>query len=398
MDNSLFPLTEEHIRFFDQHGYLIVRSFFSPEDATKLQQWAQEVHDLPRDGDVAWMPYEEVNAQGKSVLCRTENFANSHAGFNDILRGKRILDILQRLGGEEMLLFKEKINYKLAGSGGFAPHIDANAYTHVKNISHLTILAAVDGMTIENGGLEVVDGSHRMEVPLGTDRCIEASWVAAQKWTPCDLTSGDILVFGSYLAHRSGANTSSKDRRAIYATYNRASEGDLHDQYYEDRKKLWPPTHMRADDEVILAALLHDIGQIIPLDQSKEVKMKLDNSTQNVGRVGHETIGAEYLRALGFSDKVCRLVGSHVAAKRYLTAVDRSYHDSLSSASQKSLQFQGGPFRGDELQAFKEDPLRDQMVALRLWDDRAKVEGIEDATPRAMTYLDMMANHLSSGQ
>ncbi|KAL1868373.1 hypothetical protein Plec18167_008299 [Paecilomyces lecythidis] len=153
-----------------------------------------------------------------------------------------------------------------------------------------------------------------------------------------------------------------------------------------------------ADDELILAALLHDIGQIIPLEQSKEVKMKLDNSTQNVGRVGHETIGAEYLRTLGFSDKVCRLVGSHVAAKRYLTAVDRSYHDSLSSASQKSLQFQGGPFRGAELQAFMEDPLQDQMVALRLWDDRAKVEGIEDTTPRAMAYLDMMANHLSSEQ
>ena len=81
---------------------------------------------------------------------------------------------------------------------------------------------------------------------------------------------------------------------------------------------------------------------------------------------------------------------------RYLTAVDRSYHDSLSSASQKSLQFQGGPFQSAELEAFTKDPLRDQMVALRLWDDRAKVEGIEDATPRAMTYLDIMTSHLSS--
>lgn len=57
--------------------------------------------------------------------------------------------------------------------------------------------------------------------------------------------TGDILVFGSYLAHRSGANTSSKDRRAIYATYNCAAEGNLHDQYYADRQKLWPATHMR---------------------------------------------------------------------------------------------------------------------------------------------------------
>lgn len=47
---------------------------------------------------------------------------------------------------------------------------------------------------------------------------------------------GDILVFGSYLAHRCGAMA----RRAIYATYNCAAEGDLHDVYYADRQKLSP--------------------------------------------------------------------------------------------------------------------------------------------------------------
>lgn len=36
----------------------------------------------------------------------------------------------------------------------------------------------------------------------------------------------------------------------------------------------------------------------------------------NVGRIGHETIGAQYLHSLGFSETVCRLVNSHVAAKR----------------------------------------------------------------------------------
>lgn len=41
-----------------------------------------------------------------------------------------------------------------------------------------------------------------------------------------------------------------------------------------------------------------------------------DGNSENVGRVGHETIGAEYLSSLGFSDTVCRLVKSHVAAKR----------------------------------------------------------------------------------
>ncbi|KAE8345285.1 hypothetical protein BDV24DRAFT_125707 [Aspergillus arachidicola] len=249
MENNHFPLTEDQIQSYNEKGYLVIQGFFNAPETKLLQQWTQEVHDLPRTPDASYMPYEEVNAQGKRVLCRTENYANSHAGFNSFLRGQRMLSVLEQLATEPMLLFKEKINYKLAGSGGFSPHIDANAYTHVKNIKHLTVLAAVDDMTPENGGLDVVDGSHRTEIKLGEDRCIDPAWVESQKWTPCALQPGDIMVFGSYLAHRSGANTSSKDRRAIYATYNCKAEGDLHDSYYEDRRKLWPATHMRKEGE-----------------------------------------------------------------------------------------------------------------------------------------------------
>lgn len=133
---------------------------------------------------------QEVNTAGKRVLCRTENYTNSHAGFDALLRGRRILSALEQLGGEEMVLFKEKINYKFAGSGGFDPHIDANAYTHVKNIKHLTVLVAVDEMSAANGGLEVVDGSHCMTVPLGGDRCIEPGWVDDHVWSPCNLGPG----------------------------------------------------------------------------------------------------------------------------------------------------------------------------------------------------------------
>ncbi|KAJ0414048.1 hypothetical protein BJY00DRAFT_305898 [Aspergillus carlsbadensis] len=250
MENNHYILTPEQTASYQEDGFLLIQGFLDPRETIRLQEWTQEVHDLPRTSDASYMPYEEVNAQGKRVLCRTENYVNSHAGFNSLLRGKRVLSVLEQLAGEEMLLFKEKINYKLAGSGGFSPHIDANAYTHVKDIKHLTALVAVDEMTSANGGLDVVKGSHRMTVPLSSeDRCIEGSWVDSHEWTSCDLNPGDILIFGSYLAHRSGANTSSTDRRAVYATYNRAAEGDLHDQYYEDRRKLWPATHLRKEGE-----------------------------------------------------------------------------------------------------------------------------------------------------
>lgn len=243
-------ITADQHASFARDGYLILRDVLAPAETTALQTWAQEVHDFPRTDSVPWMPYEEVNARGERVLCRTENFANSHAGFDALLRGPKIVGILDQLAQEPMCLFKEKINYKLAGSGGFAPHIDATAYTHVKDIKHLTILLAVDETNMRNGGLEVVNGSHVMTVPISkADNCVETKWVVQQQWAPVELAPGELLVFGSYLAHRSGANMSNKDRKAIYATYNCKREGDLHDDYYKDRAQEWPATHMRKEGE-----------------------------------------------------------------------------------------------------------------------------------------------------
>jgi hypothetical protein len=117
MNNFHYSLSAEQLESFRERGYLLIRGFFTPKESELLREWAQEVHDLPCTPDVPWMPYEEVNSEGKHVLCRTENFANSHAGFDSFLRGQRATSVLQQLAGEEMLLFKEKINYKLAGSG-----------------------------------------------------------------------------------------------------------------------------------------------------------------------------------------------------------------------------------------------------------------------------------------
>ncbi|OBT59494.1 hypothetical protein VE04_00550 [Pseudogymnoascus sp. 24MN13] len=270
-----YSISSDQRAFFEKNGYLILKDVLSSDETIKLQKWAQEVHDLPRTEDTPWMPYEEVNKSGKSVLCRTENYANYHADFNGLLRGDKILGILCQLAGEDMLLFKEKINYKLAGSGGFAPHIDSTAYTHVKNIKHLTILVSVDESNMSNGGLEVVEGSHLMDVPIAkADNCIEPSWADDHTWLPVELEAGQILIFGSYLAHRSGANKSSSDRKAIYATYNCKSEGDLHDDYYADRAKLWPATHKRQGGmKYEEGALRYGFGSpMLTVDSGKQIE------------------------------------------------------------------------------------------------------------------------------
>lgn len=143
-----------------------------------------------------------------------------------------------------MILFKDKINYKLAGAGGFGAHLDAPAYNHIGKIHHLTANVAVDEATPNNGCLEVVRGSHKMDVQYKYGGHITDEWENSHEWIMVPLQPGDILFFGSYLAHRSGPNRTEQSRVAVYATYNRVSDGtDLRDRYYVDRRANFPPAH-----------------------------------------------------------------------------------------------------------------------------------------------------------
>lgn len=103
-----YDLSESQLAFFEERGYLIIKDCVSFAETRELQTWVQDVHDLPRTVDCPYIPYEEVNASGDRVLCRTENFANTHSEFGALLRGPKLLGILEQLNGDEMLLFKEK--------------------------------------------------------------------------------------------------------------------------------------------------------------------------------------------------------------------------------------------------------------------------------------------------
>lgn len=67
-----------------------------------------------------------------------------------------------------------------------------------------------------------------------------------------------------------------------------------------------------VDNATVIAALMHDIGQFLPSDTTQDM---LHNGV-SVGKKSHDAVGESYLRMLGFPDKVCRLVGAHVVAKR----------------------------------------------------------------------------------
>lgn len=123
-----------------------------------------------------------------------------------------------------------------------------------------------------------------------------------------------------------------------------------------------------ADGELILAAFFHDIGHLYEYAFPEENLLNMDG----YGIFDHENIGAQYLKTMGFSEKISKLVASHVQAKRYLAFKNPTYLNELSEASLKTLSFQGGVMSEEEAIEFESDLLFDQFIMLRMWDEKAK--------------------------
>jgi phosphonate degradation associated HDIG domain protein len=123
----------------------------------------------------------------------------------------------------------------------------------------------------------------------------------------------------------------------------------------------------RAAPALIAAALLHDIGHL------------LHNMPEDVAERGidarHEEGGAAWLQRY-FGPAVVAPVRLHVAAKRYLCAVEPDYRAGLSESSQRSLRLQGGAMSPKEIDGFEQEMWFRAAVAVRRWDDRAKVPNL----------------------
>lgn len=123
-----------------------------------------------------------------------------------------------------------------------------------------------------------------------------------------------------------------------------------------------------APDTLIAAALLHDIGHYTSEFPEDSLASGQDNY--------HESAGADVLKAF-FPKAVTEPIELHVAAKRYLCAVNDNYFSRLSPASVQSLNVQGGPMSQDEVDAFRQHEFYEDALRLRVWDDEGKVADMQ---------------------
>lgn len=138
-------------------------------------------------------------------------------------------------------------------------------------------------------------------------------------------------------------------------------------------------------DALVVAALLHDIGHMVHDLGENPADAGIDDR--------HEELGHAWLTD-HFGAEVTEPVRLHVAAKRYLCAVEPDYFAKLSPDSVKSLALQGGPMSVEEVKAFEALQHSAEAVQLRRYDEQAKVKGLE--TPAVAHFMPAVARSLKS--
>lgn len=128
----------------------------------------------------------------------------------------------------------------------------------------------------------------------------------------------------------------------------------------------------------VAAALLHDLGHLLAAERDQRVddEQALDDL--------HQYVAIPFLRGL-LPDAVLEPIRLHVDAKRCLCTIDAAYWDTLSPASKRSLELQGGAMSFSQALAFMAQPFAEEAIRLRRYDDLAKVPGLQ--TPTLDHYL-----------
>lgn len=236
--SNAFTLSDLQLKSLKKNGVLLVKDAI-PRDLVQL--FGEMTDDLLAKREkhttmdqLPWMVhFEKSKVEGEIQICRVENFVKHHEMWEHVCN-HLISPIVSQALGEESVLFEDKINFKGPGGGGFACHQDATAYaTNRFSKRHVSVLLAIDEITANNGPVEVAPGEHKRGILSNTKGIIANQLEDTFEFSQVLASPGDLLLFDSYLPHRSAINTSESWHRAAYFTFNAAREGDFHAEYYQ---------------------------------------------------------------------------------------------------------------------------------------------------------------------
>ena len=259
-------LTTAHRSCWEDNGWVVLEQALASSELADLSDWVDEVAAWSRTGGPGLHHHEQTDAG--PAIARSERFADDHAGLGAFVRGGLIADVLGQLFGEPAVLFKEKVNYKHPGGGGFAPHQDATAYRFVDH--HISVMVPIDDATEASGCLWFAPGHRSGQLPTDERGRIAEGSAAELDWRPVEVWPGDLVFFDSYAPHYSDTNTTDRPRRALYLTYNAAGLGDHRAAYYEDKESEFAREGETFGEERVRISISDDfLGRPVGVDGSR---------------------------------------------------------------------------------------------------------------------------------
>jgi hypothetical protein len=244
-------LSGKQVRLFRNRGFLLLREAFNSSVSENIREWADEISRLPEKIGKHWVYHESsLLDEKRNLINRIENMTPFHKGLSAL--ADSFIPSCGQLLGEEAVLFKDKINFKMPGGDGFKPHQDAQAGWEIYATYFINVMVCLDEATLKNGCLELAN----RPAGLADMKLVGKEWsplseeeTAFMDFKAYPTKPGDVIYFDSYAPHKSAQNLTDKPRRLYFSTYNRLSEGDHLENYFADKRKNFPPDIEREVDK-----------------------------------------------------------------------------------------------------------------------------------------------------
>jgi len=239
-------LTTAQLASFERDGYVIVHGYFPAERMARAgAAIAALAARPPRTGHEMVYFEDSVTEPGQRVLSRIEKFVEEDADLGELVLRSGLAEQAAQLLQSPAVLFKEKINFKLPGGQGFAPHQDIQPGWDDYAPYFISVLVAIDPSTVENGCLELAAGHHKRGWIGERLKPLTPAQLAGVDFVKFPTAPGDVVFFDCFVPHQSAPNRTAQPRRNLYLTYSRADEGDHRAKYFADKRRAFPPDHER---------------------------------------------------------------------------------------------------------------------------------------------------------
>ena len=242
---------------YEQEGYLIKRGLFSQQEIDLL-------HGLATDDSVTGRSMDLTDTEGRSTKL-TLWFTPGNDSFGLMSRSERLVNAVRTLLGPEgeVCHFHSKVMQKEPHTGGAWEWHQDYGYWYKNGFLYpeamISVMVALTEATVENGCLQVLPGTHKMQrfehtfvgEQQGADHAFVDEAIKHSELVYVTLQPGDVLFFHANLLHRSDANRSDKPRWSIISAYNLS----YNVPFREKHNSCITPIQVVADDALLQSGM-----------------------------------------------------------------------------------------------------------------------------------------------